>query len=578
MGRSGKRSLAALAVAAAALAAAHQSRCYCDAFMAPCSWSAAVPEKARLPATPSSSIRLIRLLPWLLNREGGRRIARRRGHATSQTSATSTARMTAETTSDSGSNEGLDVENIVIIGSGPAGYTAAIYAGRANLKPLCFEGLNSGPPGGQLMTTTDVDNFPGFPDGITGPQLMNNMRDQGARWGAEFETEDVESVDFSSRPFVVRSATRTVKTQTVIVATGATAKRLGLPSEQDFWSRGISACAICDGAAPIFRDEELGVVGGGDSAVEEAVYLTKYSPKVHLFVRRKELNASRAMIDRLAEERSVEVHLGTVVEDVLGKPEGSEDGSPLTGLLVKDEVGRREVPVRGLFYAIGHSPNTNLFEARILTMGFAGQLTLDTAGYVKVKPGTPETSVKGVYAAGDVQDKDWRQAVTAAGTGCTAALAAERFLASKGLLREVHQAAQKGWKKPVKKKEKMEVEDSKTFDIDKTRHRGAYAYQRLYFESDRPLLVKYISPTCGPCKALGRLLDSVADEMGDEIHFVEIDIAASPDIAQNAGITGTPTVQIFSNKALLDTVKGVKGKNVYRARLKAVLEEKMLTS
>lgn len=458
----------------------------------------------------------------------------------------------------------LDVQNLVIIGSGPAGYTAAIYAGRANLKPLCFEGLTVGPPGGQLMTTTEVENFPGFPQGITGPDLMNNMREQGERWGAVFETEDVEFVDFSTRPFVVRSTSRVVKAQSVIIATGATARRLGLPSEDEFWSRGISACAICDGAAPIFRDEPLGVIGGGDAAVEEAVYLTKYSPKVHLFVRKKTLAASKAMVDRLAEESSVEVHLGTVVEDVLGNGAADgTDGSPLTGALVRDEAGEREIPIRGLFYAIGHNPNTNLF---------TGQIQTDMQGYVKVKPGTPKTNVEGVFAAGDVQDTEWRQAVTAAGTGCTAALAAERYLTANGLLKEVHQQRQKDGPKVVKEVEKTPaVEDSKTFDIDETRHMGAYAYQRLYFESDRPLMVKYISPTCGPCKALGRLLDRVVEEMADEIHFVEIDIAESPDIAQNAGITGTPTVQIFRDKALLDTIRGVKGKNMYRSRLKEAM-------
>lgn len=432
------------------------------------------------------------------------------------------------------------------------------------MKPLCFEGLTVGPPGGQLMTTTEVENFPGFPQGITGPDLMNNMREQGERWGAVFETEDVEFVDFSTRPFVVRSTSRVVKAQSVIIATGATARRLGLPSEDEFWSRGISACAICDGAAPIFRDEPLGVIGGGDAAVEEAVYLTKYSPKVHLFVRKKTLAASKAMVDRLAEESSVEVHLGTVVEDVLGNGAADgTDGSPLTGALVRDEAGEREIPIRGLFYAIGHNPNTNLF---------TGQIQTDMQGYVKVKPGTPKTNVEGVFAAGDVQDTEWRQAVTAAGTGCTAALAAERYLTANGLLKEVHQERQKDGPKVVKEVEKTPaVEDSKTFDIDETRHMGAYAYQRLYFESDRPLMVKYISPTCGPCKALGRLLDRVVEEMADEIHFVEIDIAESPDIAQNAGITGTPTVQIFRDKALLDTIRGVKGKNMYRSRLKEAM-------
>ncbi|CAM9832961.1 unnamed protein product, partial [Phaeothamnion confervicola] len=182
--------------------------------------------------------------------------------------------------SSSESDSTLPVENLVIVGSGPAGYTAAIYAARANLKPLLFEGVRSGPPGGQLMTTTEVDNFPGWPDGITGPELMSNMRAQSERWGTELETEDVEAVDFSKRPFTITATSRTIKANAVVIATGATARRLSLPSESDYWSRGISACAICDGAAPIFKDEPLGVIGGGDSAIEEAVYLTKYGSKV----------------------------------------------------------------------------------------------------------------------------------------------------------------------------------------------------------------------------------------------------------------------------------------------------------
>ncbi|CAM9955205.1 unnamed protein product [Ectocarpus sp. 6 AP-2014] len=549
-----RRLAVATASFAASLAASNNRCCCCDAFLsAPRSSSARA-----APGRPASS-----------------ETQQRRGLPLSPARCPSAAAQTVATMSSeddensSGDSSSLDVENVVIIGSGPAGYTASIYAGRANLKPLCFEGLNVGPPGGQLMTTTDVDNFPGFPAGVTGPDLMNGMRDQALRWGGVFKTEDVEEVDFSSRPFVVRSTSRTVKAQTVIIATGATAKRLRLPSEDDFWSRGISACAICDGAAPIFADVPLGVVGGGDSAVEEAVYLTKYSPKVHLFVRKTTLVASRAMVDRLAEETSVEVHLGTIVEDVQGETEGTspDGGSPLTGVRVRNTSSDEstEVPLRGLFYAIGHRPNTGLL---------GGQIELDEQGYIKVKAGTPETNVEGVFAAGDVQDREWRQAITAAGSGCTAALAAERYLATKGVLREVHQERQKSRPKPVKDpEEKPVVENLKTFEIEETRHRGAYAYQRLYFESDRPLLVKYISPTCGPCKALGRLLERVVDEMADDIHFVEVDITESPDIAQNAGITGTPTVQIFRDKTMLDTLKGVKPRNVYRSRLKAAMLE-----
>ncbi|KAF3957619.1 hypothetical protein CMV_017388 [Castanea mollissima] len=263
-----------------------------------------------------------------------------------------------------------NIENVVIIGSGPAGYTAAIYSARANLKPLVFEGYQvGGVPGGQLMTTTEVENFPGFPDGITGPDLMDRMRRQAERWGAELFQEDVESIDVKSRPFTVQSSERKVKCHSVIFATGATAKRLGLPREDEFWSRGISACAICDGASPLFKGQVLAVVGGGDTATEEAIYLTKYARHVHLLVRRDQLKASKAMQDRVYNNPNITMHFNTE------------------------------------------------------TM------------YV----GTAKTSVEGVFAAGDVQDHEWRQAVTAAGSGCVAALSVERYLVSKDLLIEFHQ-------------------------------------------------------------------------------------------------------------------------------------------
>src|SRR6478672_3744137 len=214
------------------------------------------------------------------------------------------------------------VENLVIIGSGPAGYTAAIYAARANLKPFVFEGFQAGGlPGGQLMTTTEVENFPGFPEGITGPQLMDQMKAQAVRWGAELVTEDVVSVVFSQRQIVVRSEEREVKAHSIVIATGATAKRLGLPCEHQFWSRGISACAICDGATPIFRSAELAVVGGGDSAAEEAVYLTKYGSHVHLLVRGEKMRASKAMQDRVLKNPKITVHWNTDVLDVFGEAE-----------------------------------------------------------------------------------------------------------------------------------------------------------------------------------------------------------------------------------------------------------------
>ena len=286
------------------------------------------------------------------------------------------------------------IENIVIIGSGPAGYTAAIYAARANLKPFMFEGYQAGGlPGGQLMTTTEVENFPGFPDGVTGPTLTDRMKAQALRWGTEMVTEDVIAVDFSQRPFVIRSEDREVKTHSVIIATGATAKRLHLPSESEFWSRGISACAICDGATPIFKGEELAVIGGGDSAAEEAIYLTKYGSHVHLLVRRDQMRASKAMQDRVLNNPKITVHWRTEAIDVFGE-------SQMDGVKIKNiETGEEgELLTKGLFYAIGHTPNTQLFE---------GQLNLNPAGYIDVKPGSVETSLEGFFAAGDVQDSEF---------------------------------------------------------------------------------------------------------------------------------------------------------------------------
>ena len=444
------------------------------------------------------------------------------------------------------------VENVVIIGSGPAGYTAAIYAARANLKPLMFEGFQAGgSPGGQLMTTTEVENFPGFPEGITGPELMERMKAQAERWGTECYTEDVISVDLSQRPFTIKSSERRVQANSIVIATGAVAKRLGLPSEKDFWSSGISACAICDGASPIFKQEALAVIGGGDSAAEEAVYLTKYGSHVNLLVRKGEMRASKAMQDRVLSNPKITVHWHTEPVDVFGS------NGYLEGLKIRNtETGEiTDLAVKGLFYAIGHTPNTDLFQ---------GQLELDSVGYIVVKPGSVATSVEGVFAAGDVQDHEYRQAISAAGTGCMAALLAERFLSANNLIVEHHQQAE-SQKAPTHQETKTVADTEKTFDIQQTRHVGGYALRKLFHESDRPLLVKYVSPTCGPCRTLKPILDKVVDEYDGKIHFIEIDIEADPEIAQMGGVTGTPTVQIFKDKELLSELKGVKQKSDFRS-------------
>ena len=313
-----------------------------------------------------------------------------------------------------------DIKNVVIVGSGPAGHTAAIYSARANLSPFMFEGyMMGGSAGGQLTTTTDVENYPGFPEGVEGPELMQLFRKQSERFGTEMVQEDVISADFSQRPFVLKSENREVRAHSVIISTGATAKRMGVPNEEKMWNNGMSACAVCDGALPMFRNQPLMVIGGGDTAVEEATYLTKFGSMVYMVHRRDQLRASKIMQERAFKNPKLEIIWDTVLEDAVGK-------DYLTGARLKNiktqEV--REMEVMGLFYAIGHTPNTSIFN---------GQLDLDGAGYIKLKLGTQETNIEGVFAAGDVHDHKYRQAVTAAGTGCAASLEAEHWLAEKGL-------------------------------------------------------------------------------------------------------------------------------------------------
>jgi thioredoxin reductase (NADPH) len=310
------------------------------------------------------------------------------------------------------------MENLIIIGSGPAGHTAAIYAARARLNPLMFEGMFAAgvAAGGQLTTTTDVENYPGFLE-ISGPLLMDKMRQQSLHCGTRIATETVDRVDLSQRPFKVWAGDQEYQANALIVATGATAKRMHLPGEENLWQKGISACAVCDGALPFFRNKVLAVVGGGDSAVEEASYLTKFASKVLMIVRRDVLRASKVMQERAKKNLKIEILFNTLPLEVLGE-------KSVSGLKVKNALSNEEttLSVGGLFYAIGHIPNTAFLE---------DQLELDNTGYIKTKPGTTKTSVEGVFAAGDVQDKTYRQAVTSAGTGCMAALEAEHFLSNK---------------------------------------------------------------------------------------------------------------------------------------------------
>jgi len=303
---------------------------------------------------------------------------------------------------------------VLIVGSGPAGYTAAIYAARAELAPVVVAGLQFG---GQLMLTTDVENYPGFPEGVTGPDLMEMLQKQAERFGTRVLLEDATRVDLSQRPFSVETDEHRFTAESLIIATGASARWLGLPSEERLQNKGVSACATCDGA--LYRGKAMAVVGGGDTAMEEALFLTRFATRVTVVHRRDELRASKIMQERALAHDKIDFAWNSVVDEILGE-------DYVTGMRIRDvhSGATRELPVEAVFVAIGHRPNTGLF---------SGQLDLNEAGYLKVEPGTTRTAVPGVYACGDVMDPTYRQAITAAGTGCMAAIDAERWLAEQGI-------------------------------------------------------------------------------------------------------------------------------------------------
>lgn len=305
---------------------------------------------------------------------------------------------------------------ICIIGSGPAAWSAAIYAARAELKPVVFTGQAAGGVrGGQLMVTTEVENYPGFPLGVGGPELVRVMEEQARRFGTKVFEEDVIDVELMTYPFIVRGSGISLQAESVVIATGAYAKRLDIPGDRQFWNRGVSACAVCDGALPIYRNKELGVVGGGDTAAEEALYLTKYASKVYMILRRDQFRASKIMQERVMEHEKIEIIYNHHVVEIYGE-------QAIKGVVLKHSKTEetRKLPLGGFFYAIGHTPNTDFLKK---------QIGVDDDGYIIVKPNSTHTTKEGVFAAGDVADKVYRQAITAAGTGCMAALDAERWLA-----------------------------------------------------------------------------------------------------------------------------------------------------
>jgi thioredoxin reductase (NADPH) len=312
-------------------------------------------------------------------------------------------------------NEATEKVHVLIIGSGPAGYTAAIYAARANMKPVLYQGIQ---PGGQLTITTEVENYPGYPDGIQGPEMMVHFEKQAARMGADIRYGLATKVDFSQQPYKVWiDEDKLIEADSIIISTGASAKWLGLPSEEKLNGFGVSACAVCDGF--FFRGKEVAIVGAGDTAAEEALYLSKLCTTVHMFIRKDKMRASKVMQDRVVNTPNIKVYWNTDTEEILGEKK-------VEAVRIKNNQTQevKEIPINGFFVAIGHQPNSDIFKDYI---------TMDETGYILTEPGTSKTNIEGVFAAGDVQDKNYRQAVTAAGSGCMAALDAERYLSAKGL-------------------------------------------------------------------------------------------------------------------------------------------------
>ena len=429
-----------------------------------------------------------------------------------------------------------DVRDVIIIGSGPAGYTAAIYAARARLAPLVFEG--SVTAGGALMQTTEVENFPGFPDGVLGPDLMDSMRKQAERFGAELVSDDVIEVDLKATPKVVKTHSETYQARSVIVATGSRYRELDADGEKRLSGHGVSWCATCDGF--FFRELDIAVIGGGDSAMEEATFLTRFAKSVTVVHRRDQLRASKIMQDRAFANPKINFRWDSEVAEVLGE-------GKVTGLRLRNtKTGAEDIlPVNGVFVAIGHDPRSELF---------TGQLATDSEGYLIVDAPSTRTGVEGVFACGDVVDHTYRQAVTAAGTGCAAAIDVERWLADQDQAEHDKAEPQVLNLNPTRTAEGAPTVGATKVVTDAN-------FDTEVVKNEKPVIVDYWAEWCGPCRQVAPVLEEIAQEHGDKVDVVKLNIEENPQTAQKYGIMLIPTLNVFSGGEVVKQVVGAKSKS-----------------